>query len=115
MAHIVKQIDYISKSETRPIIKLMKIWRDEHNLKFKSFALELLTIQALKGYNSNDYGNQLFHVLKYIDDHALSISLYDPSNSANNVADSIDFLDKISLYNAAHSSISEKFWRDIIW
>lgn len=113
--NIVKQIDYISKSEARPIIKLMKIWRDEHNLKFKSFALELLTIQALKGYDSTDYGNQLFHVLKYVDSHVLSVSLYDPSNSANNVADSIDPLDKISLYNAAHKSISEKLWKDIIW
>ena len=113
--NIRKHIEYISKSKTRPIIKLIKIWKIEHNIHFKSFALELLVIKALSSSNSNDYGTQFLEVLEYIRDNAATVKLIDPANSNNNVSDSIDYVDKFNISKHARSSRSKRYFEDIVW
>lgn len=113
--NIVKHIEYISESNSRPIIKLMKIWRNEHNLKFTSFALELLTIQALSGYISTDYADRMWAVLSYINTHVTTVSLLDPSNTANDVSKSVSYTDKFAMSVAAYASLQKKTWEEIIW
>lgn len=57
--NIKKHIKYISDSECRPTIKLMKVWKFRNNVNLKSFALELLVIEALKNSNSRDFAEQV--------------------------------------------------------
>jgi hypothetical protein len=113
--NIPLHIEYVNKSKCRPIIKLMKVWKYQHKIHYKSFALELLTIRALKDYNNPDYGKQVWHVLEYIRDHVESIKLVDPANSNNIVSNLIIQSDKINMKNQAKSSLQKQYWKDIIW
>ncbi len=107
--------EYISASGCRPIIKLMKVWKSQHGIHYKSFALELLTIKALDGFMSEDYGDRMWQVLGFIKDNVETLKLIDPANSNNNVSDLIDNLDKQNMKNQAASSLGKKTWPEIVW
>ncbi|MFH0815291.1 MAG: nucleotidyltransferase, partial [Methanobacteriota archaeon] len=113
--NIPKHKEYISQAKCRSTIKLMKIWKLRHALHFKSFALELLTIRALESCNSNDLGDQVLHVLKFIRDHVENVKLVDPANTNNIVSDLVDQDDKVSMKNNAASSLGKQNWSEIIW
>ena len=112
--NIPKHKDYISEAKSRPTIKLMKIWKFQHSIHFKSFVLELLTIRALESCNSNDLGDQVLHVLKFIRDNVENMKLVDPANTNNIVSDLVDSSDKINMKNNAAASLTKKYWREII-
>ncbi len=99
--NIKKQIDYISgKSEERKIIRLLKIWKKHNAKKYKSFMLELISIDALKDYTGeNALWDKLKFTMEYIKDHVNEDShhLYDPGNSNNDVVGSMDKMTRLNL------------------
>ncbi|MFB1082499.1 hypothetical protein [Jeotgalibacillus sp. JSM ZJ347] len=97
---------HITESGCRDIIKIFKIWRDRWNLKFKSFALELLVIQALKDSSATSTKDKTKEVLEYIESNVESVNLIDPANSANNVADVIDSVKKSLMKSTAINCLS---------
>jgi len=105
----------ISASGVRNIIKLIKIWKQRHNLHFKSFALELLVIKSLKDKVLDGYDNKVWEVLKYIRDDVLTVRLEDPANSNNVVSDVILGKDKQAMTTQAIVSLNQGSWSDIIW
>lgn len=111
-------IKLISESQCRPIIKLMKIWKYQNNLQFKSFGLELLTIEALKNYQFQDYGDGMWHVLHYIKNNVKTIKLTDPVNSNNIVSDDITTNEKEALRSAAEITIKraqeKNSWAEVV-
>jgi len=113
--NIPMHIEYISKHKCRPIIKLMKIWKYRHAIHYKSFALELLTIRALDNFDSEDFGDQVLHVLKFIKNNVENVKLVDPANPNNIVSDLISESDKLNMKRNAISSLSERTWGEIIW
>ena len=113
--NITMHRDYISESGCRPIIKLMKVWKYQRGIHYKSFALELLTIKALEGFKSDDYGERMLHVLKFVRDNVETIRLVDPANSNNVVSDLIDSSDKTNMKTQAISSLAQSNWGSIVW
>jgi hypothetical protein len=113
--NIPKHKEYISISEARPIIKLMKVWKFQHSIHFKSFGLELLTIRALENFNDPDYGNRVLQVLRFFRDNAKSIRLIDPANSNNIISDLIAPVDKQAIADNAYASLQKKYLNEIIW
>ncbi len=71
------------------IIKLMKIWRNKHNIKkvgqqkFSGFALEQLVIRALNRKPTLNYEDGFIAVLLYIKCCINTIKLVDPANPEN--------------------------------
>lgn len=92
--NIQAQIDHIkAKENERKIIRLLKIWKNSNNEKYKSFLLELLTIKAFdKSDISENLWEQLKAVMEYIRDKVTKegFRLKDPGNSGNNVMDTLD-------------------------
>lgn len=77
--------------------------------------MELLTIRALESCNSNDLGDQVWHVLKFIRDNVENVKLVDPANTNNIVSDLVDSSDKINMKNNAAASLTKNNWEEIIW
>lgn len=88
--NIEKHKSHITESGCREIIKIMKIWKNKWNVKFKSFAMELLVIQALKDTTKTGLKDRTKEVLEYIVKNVETINLIDPANSNNNVANIIE-------------------------
>lgn len=89
---------HAEKDSVRKIIKLLKVWKFYNGKKPKSFFLELITIKAFdKKTISGDIWDKLKAVMEFIRDEVKSISLPDPGNSSNDVADTLTDSDKDTL------------------
>lgn len=108
--------EYIKKYWDINIIKLLKVWKNLHNVDIKSFWLEILSINALKDYSWTELlWPKLRYVRNYIKDNDLySMRLIDPANANNDIMDSIEYAEKWKLKQLAKSSLNEKFWKNII-
>lgn len=99
--NIHNQIDHIKARENeRKVIRLLKIWKFNHNQNYKSFFIELLVIKAYdKTVPDGTIWEQLKTVLVYARDHIdnENFTLLDPGNSNNNLMNSIDNVQKSNL------------------
>jgi len=104
-SNIKTQIENIKghaeKDSVRKVIKLLKVWKTYNGKKPKSFFLELITIKAFNAKNIDDgeIWDKLKAVMEFIRDEAKSVSLPDPGNSSNEVADTLTDFEKDILSN----------------
>ncbi|WP_315823500.1 hypothetical protein [Paraflavitalea speifideaquila] len=90
--------DNADKTSLREIIRLLKIWKIHLDKRYKSFFIELITIKAFdKKDITGDLWERLKAVLEYIRDNVKEVSLPDPGNSNNDVADTLTDSDKSEL------------------
>jgi len=83
-----KHIDVISKSGCVDLIRLGKLWRVRNNISLRTFLLELLVIDCLKGSRSKDDLQSSFkQFLEYLRDSISDVRLEDPANTNNVVSD----------------------------
>ncbi len=110
------QIQNIKNSQRAKFIQLTKIWRDCHRLDFPSMNIELIVLEALKGYPYDiSLSEGFLQVLRYIEDKILYAYLIDPGNSANIVSDDMASQEKIAVQQQARNSLSQQYWGGIIW
>jgi len=99
-AQIANIKDHADKEAVRHNIKLLKIWKVQNNGKPKSFFLELITIKAFdKKDITGETWDKLKAVMEYIRDEVKNVSLPDPGNSNNDVADTLTDIEKTNLSN----------------
>jgi len=105
-SNINAQIDHIKdratkeKDSIRKIIRLLKVWKINKGFGPKSFFLELVTIKAFDSLDiSGDLWDKLKTVMEYIRDKVKDVSLPDPGNSGNEVADTLTDSEKADLSN----------------
>lgn len=90
--------DNADRTSLRQIIRLLKIWKIHLGKRYKSFFIELVVIKAFdKKDITGDLWERLKTVLEYIRDNVKEISLPDPGNSNNDVADTLTDFDKSEL------------------
>ncbi len=99
-AQIANVKDHAAKESLRHNVKLLKVWKFQNNSKPKSFFLELITIKAFDTQDiTGDRWEQLKTVMAYIRDNVKTISLPDPGNSNNDVADTLTEIEKTLISN----------------
>lgn len=100
--NIQKHIDFVKgKNTERDIIRLLKVWKTNKNLKnIKSFFIELITIKAFERCSEVPSGiwEQLEMVLQFIRDNVKTIRLEDSANSNNVVSDTMTDYEKENLH-----------------
>jgi len=100
--NIQAQIDNIKSNSDRDSIRknirLLKGWKVNFPKTLKSFFIELITIKAFDSKDiEGDNWEQLKSVLEYIRDNVKTVTLTDPGNSGNNLADTLTALEKSNL------------------
>jgi hypothetical protein len=106
-----EHIDTVKDSGRRPVIRLMKTWRELQNVPFKkSFALELMTIYGCLNYSTTDLAAQMIAALTYIRDNIETINLIDPANSNNSLSDDISVTDRYYIKLAANKALGATSW-----
>jgi len=106
MTNVHEQIKHIrdradaEKDSVRKVIRLLKIWKVGQGSGPKSFFLELITIKAFDSKDiTGDLWDKLKAVLEYIRDNSKTVSLPDPGNSGNDVANTLTDAEKEKLSN----------------
>ncbi|MGI6644458.1 MAG: nucleotide-binding domain-containing protein [Bacilli bacterium] len=83
-----KQIKKIRESEAKDVIRLIKLYREFNNFKFKSFFLEIFTVDIVEAnFDIND--NLVDKLIKFCNcwDQIGKTTIHDPANSNNNIMD----------------------------
>lgn len=112
--NISKHISLIHNSNRINEIILTKIWRQNHQLDFPSFYLELVVIEALKQSHSG-LADNFCGVLTFLANSFSNARFIDPSNTNNIVSDDLTDTEKNIIAIQAKKSLQEHLWENIIW
>lgn len=113
--NVESHITYVSGSGRKDEIRILKLWRTRHGLRMPSFYLEMATIDALKYARTGQLANNVWSVLEHFRDNLLSTRYVDPSNTNNVISDDCSAPEKAAISAVAQSSLSMKFWQEIVW
>lgn len=113
--NVYNHIQLISNSGRANEIKLMKIWKSRHGLKFPSFYLELLVIEALYGKHRLNLEGNFQTALEYIADNIATRRIVDPNNSANIISDDISVSQKREIAKQAMAAVASETWAKVVW
>jgi hypothetical protein len=88
--NVAEQIEWVHSTGRCHEMRLMKLWRDQHNLDWPSFYVELVTARALEGPMLPDnLSTNLRRALAFTRDRIEHARFTDPGNPANIVSDSL--------------------------
>lgn len=104
--NIDEQIRYVRQSNRIPEIRYLKSWRNSLRLEWPSFHLELFTIRSLRGRHSGNYVSNIVTVLNDLTAN-LNCTLFDPSNTNNDVSSTMTFNEKLNLSDAAAAKLQQ--------
>lgn len=113
--NIKSHIDTVRNSGRLDEIRAIKIWRKNHNLDFPSFYLEMTVIKAVNGRYTNQLASNVWAALEYIRDKLETTNVEDPANTNNLVSDDLSSTEKYLVANAARTSLTKRYWEEIIW
>lgn len=94
-------------------IRLLKLWRNQKNLDFPSFYLELIAIEALKG-NYQTLPERIFTCFRYLRDTFPNARVSDPANTANIISNDLSVAEKSRIKIAAETALAAKTWGEIV-
>jgi hypothetical protein len=107
-------IDTVRSSGRQDAIRLMKLWRSRNSVPWKgSLALELMTIEALRGASTTDLEQQLLKVLGHVRDAIGRVRIVDPANSNNVISEELSEWDRGAIQTAAQAAIAARLWNDV--
>ncbi|MGO8059936.1 nucleotidyltransferase [Rhizobium johnstonii] len=97
------------QSETR----VLKLWRNQKQLDFPSFYLELSVMAALAGRPSSLAAN-VMQVLTYLRDTFPSARVVDPANTNNVISDDLNAAQRAAIRSAAIAALGASNWNEIV-
>jgi hypothetical protein len=110
--HINQVVSAGRQQETR----VLKLWRNQKNIEFPSFYLELAMIQALAGWNSttSSLESRVQRCFEYLRDSFCNARFVDPANTNNMISDDLTNAQKLAIATAAGHARSAPYWQDIV-
>jgi hypothetical protein len=108
-------IGYVSGSGRMDEIRLLKLWRTRHGIRFPSFYLELATIDALHYARHGDLSTNVWKVLQHLRDNVQTARYIDPANTNNAVSDDCTASEKATIAAKASESLGKRNWNEIMW
>ena len=96
-------------------ITALKIWRENHKIKFPSIYLECFVIDSLHGRSLNAPADNIMYLLQDIRDNIQTRRVVDPANTNNILSEELTQMEKKALSDAAQQSLLAPYWGEIIW
>ena len=103
--NVSEHINLVANCRRTNEIRVLKLWRNQKNLDFPSFYLELTVIEALQSKATISLGNNVWIVFAYIRDSFLTARVVDPANTNNILSDELSAATKQAIVNAATAAL----------
>lgn len=94
--------------------RIIKLWRNQKNVDFPSFYLELTVIDALSRQYLGTLSDNVWKVFEYLRDRFTSARVVDPANTNNIISDDLTAPDKAKVKAAAAHALNAKYWSEIV-
>jgi hypothetical protein len=105
-------IAYVLQSNRLDEIRVIKLWRNQKNMDFPSFYLEMAVIEALK-YSRSTLSQNVVKALEYLRDTFITARFVDPANTNNIISDDLTMRERAMIASAASVALS-KTWSDVV-
>jgi hypothetical protein len=110
--NIATHIQHVRFSNRINETRIIKLWRKQRGLDFPSFYLELVVIEALRGYQTN-LSTNVVRVLEYLRDSFVNARYVDPANTNNIISDDLTMAEKNAIRTRADSALKGN-WSDVV-
>lgn len=111
---IDKHVQLVRESGRVEDIKALKIWRDLQGLRFPSFYLELIVLDALRHRAHQQPATNLIATLEYLRDRFAGTPFRDPANIENKVSTTMLEHEQLAIATAAGRTLVESDWARIV-
>jgi hypothetical protein len=111
--NVTKHISTVKAGGRIPETRILKLWRDQKQLDFPSFYLELATINALSGARGT-LSQNVWTTFEYLRDKLANARIVDPANTNNVISDDLSAADKTKIVTAASNALKAKNWEEIV-
>lgn len=95
-------------------IRIMKLWRDQLDLDWPSFYLELTVIRALRLSAFGDLATNVWKVFEFLRDDFPTAWIEDPANTNNVISNDLTMAEKIRIKEASLRALAAHYWQDIV-
>ena len=112
--NLTQHILDIAASGRREEIRVLKLWREQRELDFPSFYLELTVRAALRQHPKGDLAANVWAVFGYLENLFPARSVVDPANANNIVSDLLTASERGAIRKAAGFARAARAWTDII-
>lgn len=112
--NVISHINTVRNSGRLEEIMIMKAWREQKQLTFPSFYLELVTIEACRGRTVGDLSKNVWATLAYVRDNIKTAVFIDPANTNNRISDDLTATEKQALADAASKARQATNWNQVV-
>ena len=95
-------------------VRVLKLWRDQNELDFPSFYLELSTYAALRRRPIGELADNVWVVLGYLETLFVARGALDPANANNIVSAELTTAAKMRIAAAARAARAGRPWSEIV-
>lgn len=95
-------------------IRVIKLWRNQRDLDFPSFYLELSVIAALSGNTQPGFSDRVWTALTYLSNRFENARAVDPANTNNIISDDLSESGKTAIARAASETLKAKTWGEVV-
>jgi Nucleotidyltransferase domain len=111
--NVQTHIAYVRAGQRLLESRILKLWRNQKNLDFPSFYLELATMNALAGSTSS-LSDNVWRTFQYLRDTFPGARIVDPANTNNIISDDLSVSEKQKIRDAAASALGATDWNQIV-
>jgi hypothetical protein len=111
--NVVKHIATVRSAGRISESRILKLWRNQKQLDFPSFYLELTAITSLSGARVT-LSDNVWAVFEYLRDRFQSARVVDPANTNNIISDDLFAADKAKISTAAAQARKATNWDQIV-
>jgi hypothetical protein len=112
--NVHKHISYVIVGNRRLESRVLKLWRDQKNIDFPSFYVELSVTNALANQPGGALSDNVWKVFQYLRDTFQNARIVDPANTNNIISDDLTGTGKAIVTDEARRALSAKNWDEII-
>jgi Nucleotidyltransferase domain len=111
--NVAKHVATVVNAGRSSEIRTLKLWRNQKQLDFPSFYLELTAIVALSSAPAT-LSQKVWSAFEYLRDRFPNGRIVDPANTNNIISDDLSTADKAKIAAAAGRALQAKDWNEIV-
>ena len=112
--NVVTHINHVIRAGRQRESRIIKLWRNQRQLDFPSFYLELIVIDALSRQFSGPLSDNVWKVFQYLRDRFPIARVVDPANTNNIISDDLSSVEKTKIKAAVEQTLSASNWIEIV-
>ena len=112
--NVVTHINHVTRAGRLGESRIIKLWRNQRQLDFPSFYLELTVIDALSQQFSGTLSDNVWKVFQYLRDRFPITRVVDPANTNNIISDDLSAAERTKIRAAVEQTLKASNWGQIV-